>query len=114
MTSQSLSHSLRQPRTSETAFIETTGRLRAAESVSDEAGRIVDQMWQLGEELRDADPQALREVFCQLVTKITCRWDKRQNGLRARYDFQGGVVQLRDIEGLEVYGVSPSTVKLTS
>jgi hypothetical protein len=41
----------------------------------------------------------VREVFCRMVHKIECRWERLPNGGRGKhlsYRLTGGVVYLRD------------------
>jgi DNA invertase Pin-like site-specific DNA recombinase len=62
-----------------------------------EAVRLADQVWQLGEKLGSADPAVLREVFGQLVGRITCRWDTTTTPSgRTRSTLVEGRVELRD------------------
>jgi hypothetical protein len=62
-----------------------------------EAVRLADQVWALGEKLGSADPAVLREVFGQLVSRITCRWDSTTTPSgRSRSTLVEGRVELRD------------------
>jgi hypothetical protein len=62
-----------------------------------QAARLVDQAWALGEKLGTADPAILREVFGQLVSRITCQWDTTTTPSgRTRAKLVEGRVELRD------------------
>jgi hypothetical protein len=61
-----------------------------------EAVRLADTVWQLGERLGSADPAVLREVFGQLVSRITCRWDTATKSGRTWATLAEGRVELRD------------------
>ena len=69
---------------------------KAPEDVQKEARRIASTVWRLGERLTDADPATLRELFRQMVSRITCRFEKvARKGGRQFTRLVEGRVELR-------------------
>ena len=63
---------------------------REAEGTADDLGALAGR-------LSEADPATLRELFRLMVSRITCRWDRRTTKAgRQRYPLVDGIVELRD------------------
>jgi len=92
---------VRRERQSVQETLQKAQRLQDGQGSDQEAERVADGLWALGERLSNHDPAVVRDVFRQMVQRIECRWEPapskgRGRGLRMAYRLVGGVDYLRD------------------
>ena len=79
-------------------------KLTTPVDIDAEAERIADNLWQIGQHLKDGDPATVREVIRQFVSKITCQWEPTGKA-RPRSRLVGGMVELRPQTSLAHFNV---------
>jgi len=89
----------KRERESVAAQLAAASRFTTPKDIDAEAETIVDGLREMVENLDKVDPATLRELFRQLISRIVCRWERREDSPRNSYRLVEGIVELRHFGG---------------